>query len=136
MFVEACLVLGDIQAEVRYISIEPLLKWGDFPADDDAINQWAKGLKLYGINWLIIGACTGTMVEMAWLGSKHPDLTLMPYGNRWTAQPRIEWVNEICQAANGADVPIFLKDNLKPLFNHCAKKSGVGYELRQEFPKC
>ena len=46
---------------------------------------------------------------------KYPDLTLMPYGKKWTAQPKIEWVQEIVQACDKAGIPVFLKENLKPL---------------------
>jgi len=41
--------------------------------------------------------------------------------------PKIEWVEAIVERADKAGVPVFLKDNLKPL---------LGDNLRQEFPKC
>ena len=66
---------------------------------------------LRGIDWIILGAATA------------------PY-----RPPRIEWVNEICEAANKAGVPVWLKNNLKPLFDKCARLSGIGYTLRQELP--
>ncbi|MBA7559153.1 hypothetical protein ES708_00767 [subsurface metagenome] len=122
MFVEGCLLLGDIKASVKYISVEPLLSWGDYPADKTAIEQWAKGLTLYGIGWVIIGAQT------------------KPY-----KPPKIEWVEEIVLACDKAGVPVFLKDNLEPLLH--GKEPFVGaidiypddktYELklRQEMPK-
>jgi len=94
--------LRTVDATVKFISFEPLLK--EIPFQHQAFYY-------AGINWVIIGDCTGTMVEMAWLGGKYPDLTLMPYGNRWTAQPKIEWVQEIVGAADKAGIPVFLKDN-------------------------
>jgi protein gp37 len=40
--------------------------------------------------------------------------------------PKIEWVEEIVRAADRAGIPVFQKDNLKPLF---------GNNLRQELPE-
>jgi len=139
MFVEACIELGDIQAKVKYISLEPLLSWGDYPADQEAITQWAKGLTLYGINWLIPGACTGTLPEMVSLCDRYPfgNLAVMRYGNRFTAQPRIEDLREIVEAADKAGVKVFLKDNLVPLIAGEGTPEGLFYKdcrLRQEMP--
>ena len=55
------------------------------------------------LDWLIIGAQT------------------QPY-----RPPRLEWVLEIVEAADRAGIPVFLKDNIKPL---------MGDNLRQEFPR-
>ena len=95
-----------------------------------------------GISWLIIGSCTGTKSEMLKLIKRYPDLTLMPFGNKWTAQPRINWVREIVEAADKAGVAVFLKDNLEPslgdprehfnLWNHDEPMSPM---LRKEMPK-
>jgi len=98
---------------------------------------------LEGINWVIIGACTGTKTAMMELCQRYPDLTPMPYGKKWTAQPKIEWVKEIVEAADKAGVKVFLKDNLKPLFSRLtiddkwvwAKDLGYGGLLRQEMPE-
>ena len=59
-------------------------------------------LKIWGISWVIIGAQT-----------------------KPTVYPRIEWVEEIELAARKAGIPIFEKENLKPLLQR---------ELIQEFP--
>lgn len=112
--------LEKIKASIKFISFEPLLNW-DSPS---VIKRWYAILHI--VDWLIIGACTGTKQEMVELQKKYSDLTLMPYGNRWTAQPKIEWVEEIESAANKAGIPVFEKDNLKPLLD---------YNLRQEFLK-
>ena len=75
-------------------------------------------LKDAGINWLIIGAQT-----------------------KPTVMPKVEWVREIVEAADAADIPVFLKDSLKPLFAEVEEPGWlVGWEncpgeLRQEFPK-
>ena len=55
------------------------------------------------VNWIIIGAQT------------------KPY-----KPPEISWVKEIIEAADKASIPVFLKDNLKPL---------LGDNLRQELPE-
>jgi len=80
-----------------------------------------------GISWLIIGAQT------------------KPY-----KPPEISWVQEIVRAADKAGIPVFLKDNLKPLLEneplntlYWANVSNdergherVDDELRQEIPEC
>ena len=100
-------------------------------------------LCLDGINWVIIGACTGTKDEILELIARYPALTLMPYGKKWTAQPRIEWVQEIVRAVDKAGIAVFLKGNLEPLFAKTvtkddkwvwAKDLGYGGLYRQEMP--
>ena len=105
---------GGIQAKVKFISFEPLLESVAGPR-----------LNLASVNWVIIGACTGTRADMATLCEKYPALTLMPWGNRWTAQPQVSWVSEITEACAKAGIPYFLKNNLRPL---------LGDNLHQEMP--
>ena len=81
------------------------------------IPQYAGGIKNCGIDWLIIGSQTKPNVY-----------------------PRIEWVKEIVEAANKTGIPVFLKDNLWPLFDgsHYAVPMwafGKDSRLRQEMPK-
>ena len=68
----------------------------------------------------------------------------MPWGKKWTAQPPIEWVREIVEAADRAGIKVFLKDNLEPLLGqdpHSKRFKGYDAErnmlvgLRQEMPK-
>jgi protein gp37 len=89
----------DITTPIKFISFEPLLKPIASP------NQLYIMLKLSGINWIIIGQQTPS---------------------RRSTTPRIEWIQEIVQAADKAGVPVFEKDNLAPLLNR---------PLRREFPK-
>jgi len=109
--------LEKIQAKVKYISFEPLLQ------GIDCNKQWDKRLTLSGINWLIIGAQT------------------KPY-----KPPKIGWVKEIVKTADRAGIPVFLKDNLEPLWtleNRCEpffkfsrpspSATEIG-QLRQEMP--
>lgn len=62
-----------------------------------------RGDKLDWLDWIIVGAQT------------------KPY-----RPPKKEWVSRIVHEAGCLDIPVFLKDNLKPL---------LGENLRQEFPK-
>jgi len=145
MFVDACGYLCSIKAKggakVTFVSLEPLLSWDD---TDQFCQFW---LQHGGIDWLIIGACTGSLPEMVSLCDRYPfgDLAVMRYGNKFTAQPKIEWVQEIVEAADKAGVKVFLKDNLWPLLtghpefwedipqgNHPNYESIA--ELRQEMP--
>ena len=142
--------LNSIIAPVRFLSCEPLLA----PLN---ATGWQS---LLGINWLIIGACTGTCNEMYRLRDTHVGVTPMAmplcytvnnrregFITKWTAQPNIEWVQEIVEAADKAGTKVFLKDNLMPLFkrgdiwaipewagfNDWAKQD-IGTTLRQEMP--
>ncbi|MBA7590799.1 hypothetical protein ES708_32939 [subsurface metagenome] len=99
-----------IEASVKYVSLEPLLE-----PIKPLLSSLDYSLKKAGIGWVIIGACTGRGAEIMKLWQRYPELTPMPYGKIWTAQPRIEWVEEIVVAADKAGIPVFLKDNLRPL---------------------
>lgn len=139
--------LADIKASVKFISFEPLLG----RINNATLPSLQASIKERHFDWLIIGACTGTMKEMDNLclrkpSLEQPDLTPMPYGNRWTAQPRIEWVREIVEAADKAGVKVFLKNNLRPLLvsDDCSKPNYLTEDmfwasekaqLRQEMPE-
>lgn len=78
-------------------------------------------LNLSGVDWVIIGRLTG-------------------YGHKY--DPKIEWVEEIVRACDKAGVPVFLKDNLKPLINSSPLKAGRQtlfyshyWNVRQEITK-
>lgn len=77
-------------------------------------------LKEAGISWVIIGRCTPVSENTF---------------------PKWEWVKEIIDAADKANVPVFLKDNLGLPRLSCEgsppyykKHSSGTMELRQEFP--
>jgi protein gp37 len=129
--------LSKVQAPVKYISIEPFL---------ERIPQYVGAIKNCGIDWIIIGACTGSAWDIGKVQRKYPELVHKPYGNAWTAQPRIEWVQELVDAADKSGVKVFLKDNLEPLWTFANRKepffkfsrvspgaTEVG-KLRQEMP--
>ena len=120
MFVDACNNLLHVKAKVIYLSLEPLLEWD---IDPDILYQ---DLTAQQINWVIIGACTGTLNELKPLALKYPELSLMPYGvhdpelpftrgKKWTLQPKTEWVQKIALACTKTHISLFLKDNLRPL---------------------
>jgi len=88
---------GTVRAKRKFVSFEPLL--------DDVMELpggWGKGI-MHKADWVIIGSQT------------------KPYN-----PPKIEWVQALVEAADTAGVPVFLKDNLKPL---------LGNNLRQELPE-
>lgn len=107
--------LGEVKASVRFVSFEPLLA--------SVASEFVFGLdlsfKAYGVNWIIIGACT-----------PHSEKTA----------PKVEWVREIIESADKVNIPVFLKANLgwpqytadgSPPFY---KKCNGTWKLRQEFP--
>jgi len=133
MFERGIYHLRQIKASVKFMSFEPLL--GGIASIDVGIRE---------LNLVIIGACTGTLPEMVSLCDKYPELVVMRCGNRVTAQPRIEWLREIVEAADKVGCKVFLKDNLKPLIFQDAISGQVALDwglltwagdLRQEFPK-
>lgn len=148
MFWNAGWVLRDIEAKVKLISIEPLLGW---------LSLGVLSVIRF-VDWIIIGACTGMKPELVELNKRYPELTLMPWGKKWTLQPPISWVEKIINAADRAGVKVFLENNLKPLLeiyditdtnfgrltslNTEAIKDAQGlprqrgwYDLRQEIPE-
>jgi len=95
--------LMEIEAKIKFMSFEPLLEY--FPV------LAIKGAEyMRWLDWIIIGAQT-----------------------KPTVMPELEWVNEILSAANKASIPVFLKDNLKPLWGIPPLDDDV--VLRQEMPK-
>jgi len=87
--------LGFIDAKVKYLSLEPLLEWSKGDFGGDFLTSTKA-------TWVIIGA-----------------------QSKPTVYPKFEWIKEIVEAADDAKLPIFMKDNLKPL---------LGDNLRQEMP--
>ena len=106
-FIDAMFWLRQVDAKVKYLSMEPL--------QEQILPHYIGGIE--GINWLIIGAQT------------------KPY-----KPPKIEWVKEIVDAADKAEVPVFLKDNLIPMFEKADYFSTPEWALdnkryyRQELP--
>ena len=103
--------LSQISAKVKFLSIEPFLSqfW---------LRDWEYQRPLNAIlNWVIIGAQT-----------PHSEKTA----------PKIEWIEEIVKACDKVTIPIFLKNNLVPLFNEqkvMPKWATNLRGLRQELPQ-
>ncbi len=143
-----------VEATVKYLSLEPLLGKVDVSpylkgwVNAGTIFENPEGIERYDvdgalvnhIDWIIIGACTGTFQEMADLSGCYPEISVIRYGNQWTAQPKIEWVQQIVGAADQAGIPVFLKNNLFSLITQAAYRNEVddSYilegKLRQEMP--
>jgi len=103
----ACAWLSQVKAKVRFISIEPLLDW---EINNSYFSRVFWQSVYHDIDWIIIGQKT-------------------PISQN--TQPRIEWVREIVEAADKAGIPVFLKDNLKPLLAF----TYLSGNYRQEMPK-
>ena len=137
MFVKAMDELYDVEAKVKFISLEPLLEWHIEP------KVMYGNLTAQRLDWLIIGACTGTNSELTYLKEKYPELTLhikeFGMARKWTAQPKIEWVREIVEAADKAGIKVFLKDNLYQLYlsnpQYSCHFMFKDARLRQEMPQ-
>jgi len=89
--------MASVKATIKYISYEPLL---ESMAGAQPIEEH---LTNGGIQWLLIGSQT-----------------------KPTVMPKKVWVDEIIGACKKANIPYFLKDNLKPL---------MGDDLVQEMPR-
>jgi protein gp37 len=108
--------LAATQASVKFMSFEPLLESIEF-------DMLQKMLFPRVINWIIIGAETknGRIVK--------------------AFAPKIEWIREIVEAADSAKMPVFLKDNLIPMFEAHDRLSTPEWALdskrylRQELPQ-
>ena len=134
--------LSQIEAGVKFLSIEPLLSWNtSTPYTTENIVAGLNG----SLDWLIIGAWTGSIEDKYKLRDKYPDLQAMEYGHKMTLQPKIEWVREIVEAADKAGIPVFLKHNLRQLLvpDDCSKPNYLTEDifwasekaqLRQEMP--
>jgi protein gp37 len=115
MLMQGCSDLEDVRAKVKFLSVEPLLDWSYSWTESYLINA----LNRAKIKWLIIGAQTPRSKKTF---------------------PKWEWVKEIIDAADKANIPVFLKDNLGLPRLSC--ESGMPYykpdsgtmKLRQEFP--
>jgi len=117
--------LATIEAKVKFLSFEPLLEQIQFDVMQELLFPRV-------IDWVIIGAMTCGGADLAKMSYQYPELAPMPYGNRYTLQPKIEWVEEIVKACDKAGVPVFQKDNLAPLMRD-THLSDFAY-LRQEMP--
>lgn len=128
--------LYGISASIKYLSLEPLLG----RLNTNLLVSLADKRDRH-LDWVIIGACTGTESAMRSLAHTTGRMSIgnvKPWGKKWTLQPDIEWVREIVDACDQAGIPVFLKDNLSPLIADARKAKGMWgapHLLRQEMPQ-
>lgn len=91
-----------IESCLRLGDAKCLNRWLSIEPCLASVNLPSELIEVCNISWVVIGAQT------------HPQVL-----------PRIEWVLEIVKACNRAHVPVFLKENLKPLF----KVGMLGYDM-------
>jgi len=96
---DAVKYLKVVDATVKFLSFEPLLEYIKMEV------KIASELKNAGISWVIAGLQTPYSLKTA---------------------PKLSEVYGIIEAADRASIPVFLKNNLKPL---------LGENLRQEMPR-
>ena len=106
MMLKACRFLTEIEAKVKYLSIEPMLE-----------ETWVipSTLVSAGISWVIIGQQTPV---------------------RKAIMPKIEWIENLVEVCDKAGVMVFLKDNLLELVNFESPKTAFALtadnSLRQQ----
>jgi len=138
MMVDGLDELYDIKARIKFLSLEPLLEWNV----ESYVMQ--KNLEAQQVDWIIIGAMTGRKGRLLQLQEdRYPQLRLErldAVGRKWTLLPELEWVRDIILAADAADIPVFLKDNIYKLaMERPAEDHDLYWEdmstLRQELPR-
>lgn len=92
--------LRRIEATVKFVSIEPLLRWQQ-QHEPWLVEDWQAA----DLSWLILGRQTPVSAKTA---------------------PKVEWVREIVEAADKAGVPVFLKKNLWSCFVRTGEQAAAG----------
>ena len=125
--------LLDVEAKVHGVSVEPMMGEINLSMfDDDYGNGWfplegdlgveGRGhCKIPQLNWVIVGQQTPP---------------------KKSTSPQPQWIDNIAMQCDKASVPVFLKDNLRPLLFPEEKEIGklwgdkdLKFSLRQEWPK-
>lgn len=137
MLEKACNSLMDVGASVKFISYEPVI--------GTAFNITRHWFTNAGINWLIVGAMTGSKSKMIEMQQHyyyaHLRLEkLLTTGRKFVLLPGIEGVGYVVKAADVAGVRIFIKDNLYKLMMEVPAEDHDLYwedmsNLRQELPE-
>jgi len=134
-YLRACVELYEVEAKLKFISIEPLC---------EELHRGGAVLAHAGIGRVIIGGMTGRKGKLEQLQREHyPQLRLEKLdavGRKWTLLPRLEWVKEIVLATDDVGIPVFIKDNLYKLVMECSAEDLDLYwedlsTLRQELPR-
>lgn len=98
MFYDSCDALNRVKAKNKWLSIEPLFEALNGGECEGKRLDMLRGL----IKWVVIGA------------QSQP-----------TVMPELSWVEEIVRACEAAGIPVWLKDNLRPLIEPVRKKTYV-----------
>jgi protein gp37 len=128
-FIDGLRYISQVEAKVKWCSLEPLLEWNTFVA----------GNAFELLDWMAIGALTGNKKQIMELGMQYPALTpwkLSASNNQWGLMPTYDWIKNIvvnCDGSTGsprdaAGLPqntaasgtkVFLKDNLYTWLMEC-----------------
>lgn len=112
-FIEGLRYICQVEAKVKWCSLEPLLDWNTFIA----------GNAFELLDWVAIGALTGNKKQIMDLAKSYPapstcsGQALTPWklsasNNRWGLVPPYDWIKNIVVNCDAAGTKIFLKDNL------------------------
>lgn len=115
MFVDALAYLLPIKARLKYISFEPLLSW-----DKVITNNFAYSNEL-GHSFEVDQLLREASIKWVIIGGQTKPLKL----------PNMDWVREIITACNGANIPVFIKNNI---LDNCQGDLRLS-EMRQEMPR-
>ena len=136
MLSKACDWLMDVEASVKFVSIEPFI--GSFL---HLTRHWFVNA---GVKWVVIGAMTGRKGKLLEMQKHYYYANLRlekldAIGRKWTLLPELEQVREVVVAANDAGARVFIKDNLYKLMMEApAEDHDLYWEdmstLRQELP--
>lgn len=113
-------MLQEVDAQVRFISIEPMLtEMPDIPLD--------------GIHWIITGGESGVHMSREWqtrgLAMPNPDR----HGPRWIPRPdRVQWVRDVRDQCDAAGVALWHKQWGGPRPDSAGKL--LDGQVRQTFP--
>jgi protein gp37 len=121
---------------------ENLIKWSPFPKNCWVGVSAATNSQLqYGLAHIADVQATVKFISfepllerMSFLAAEMVDGIII--GQQWPAtkmtEPKILWIQELLVAAsNAGNIPVFIKDNLKPLL----AKEWPGWKIRQELPE-
>jgi protein gp37 len=121
-FIEGLRELSNVEAKVNWCSLEPLLDWNT----EVAGNAWEL------LDWVAIGALTGTKKQIMELAKVYPALWPMKLsagGNRWGLLPPLDWLKNIVEACNQTGTKVFLKDNI---YKVCMERPAEDHDLYWE----
>jgi len=97
--------MAEVNARVKWISIEPLLKW----REDFYTDAWKE------FDWVALGGLTGARGDLDRVIGDYPKLRfrhLSEKGNRYVLAPPVAWLKNIVSQCDAAGTKVFIKDNL------------------------